>query len=192
MKLTYIPLFAESDYRSENFEKVYDISFCGTVHTNRPTWIGSFIKYAEKENLNIGLSLYYYSPILLFIQLVLNKWQFNLFSKVSYTPFSKKSIAKLFMESRAVLDLTHPNQNGLTSRTFEALRAGSKLITNNKNCTILDGEYPNRILILDNLAMGSDELLSFIKSDIKPLDKKQDDFLSIERFTDQLMENLND
>ena len=191
-EMSYIPLFAEEEYRASDAKKLYDMSFCGTIHSDRPTWIGMLTKYAKEENLRIGLLLYYYSPILLFIRLSVNKCCFDLFNKVSYNSFSKKNIARLFRESKAVVDLTHPNQNGLTSRTFEALRSGSKLITNNRNCKILEREYHSRIFILENVDTQKKELSEFIESDIKPLDKKQDHFLSIERFTDQLLENLND
>jgi hypothetical protein len=52
---------------------------------------------------------------------------FNIF-KVSYSGYKKEEIADLFKSSKAVLDITHPNQKGLTSRTFEALRSGSKTV----------------------------------------------------------------
>jgi len=190
--MNYIPLFAESEYCAYNVKRIYDMSFCGTIHSDRPSWIRRLAKYAKEERLKIKLFLYYYSPLLLFIRLALNKCYFNLFSKVSYRSFSKKDIAKLFRESKAVVDLTHPNQNGLTSRTFEALRTGSKLITNNKNCKILEKEFPSRIFFLEKNNFQGKELLEFINLDVEPLNEKQDRFLSIERFTDQLLESLSD
>jgi len=191
-EMNYIPLFAESEYRAKDVKKNYDMSFCGTIHSDRPSWIGMLLEYTKEKRLKIGLFLYYYSPLLLFIRLALNKCCFNLFSKVSYSSFSKKDIANLFRESRAVVDLTHPNQNGLTSRTFEALRTGSKLVTNNKNCKLLEKEFPSRIFFLEKNNFQGEELLKFIHLDVEPLNEKQDRFLSIERFTDQLLESLND
>jgi hypothetical protein len=190
--MNYIPLFAESEYCAKSVKRIYDMSFCGTIHSDRPSWIGMLLEYAKEKRLKIGLFLYYYSPLLLFIRLVLNKCCFNLFSKVSYDSFSKKDIANLFRESRAIVDLTHPNQNGLTSRTFEALRTGSKLVTNNKNCKLLEKEFPSRIFLLEKNNFQGEELLEFIYLDVEPLNKEQDRFLSIERFTDQLLESLND
>ena len=190
--MNYIPLFAESEYCAKSVKRIYDMSFCGTIHSDRPSWIGMLLEYAKEKRLRIGLFLYYYSPLLLFIRLTLNKCCFNLFSKVSYDSFSKKDIANLFRESRVVVDLTHPNQNGFTSRTFEALRTGSKLATNNKNCKILEKEFPSRIFLLEKNNFQGKELLEFINLDVEPLNEKQDRFLSIERFTDQLLESLND
>ena len=134
--------------------------------------------------------MYYYSPSLLFIRLVLNKFYFNLFSKVSFDPFAKEQIANLFRESRVVVDLTHPNQNGLTSRTFEALRTGSKLATNNKNCKLLEKEFPSRIFVFGKDNFREKEFLDFIHLDLESLNDKQDQFLSVERFTNQILENL--
>jgi len=190
--MKYIPLFAEDEYRSSDVEKIYDISFCGTLHSDRPAWIGLFKIFAIENNLRLGLFLYYYSPVLLFIRLLINKCCFKLFSEVSFVSFSKKDISNLFKGSGSIVDLTHPNQSGLTSRTFEALRSGSKLITNNKNCNFLENEYHSRFFVLDDINKQKLELLNFIESEIKPLTEKQDYFLSIERFSDQLLESLND
>ena len=190
--MNYVPLFAESEYCSRSVKKKYDMSFCGTIHSDRPSWIKTLLKYSNENRLRVGLFLYYYSPLLLFIRLALIKFCFDLFSKVSYEPFSKEEIADLFRESRVVVDLTHPNQNGLTSRTFEALRTGSKLATNNKNCKILEKDFPSRIFVFGENDFQEKKLLDFIHLDVEFLNEKQDRFLSVERFTDQILESIND
>lgn len=190
--MNYVPLFAESEYRTRSVKKKYDMSFCGTIHSDRPSWIKALLKYSNKNRLSLGLFLYYYSPLLLFIRLTLNKFCFDLFSKVSYEPFPKKDIADLFRQSRVVVDLTHPNQNGFTSRTFEALRTGSKLATNNINCEILQKEFPSRIFVFGKNNFQEKAFLDFIRLDVEPLNEKQDRFLSVERFTDQILESIND
>ncbi|CAC9533661.1 hypothetical protein [uncultured Gammaproteobacteria bacterium] len=190
--LNYIPLFAEDMYQDSNTEKQYDLSFCGTVHSNRPIWIGKLQRFAQDNNLRIGLFLYYYSPVLLFIRLLMNRCCFDLFNKVSYLSYKKEEIADLFKSSRVVIDITHPNQKGLTSRTFEVLRSGSKLITNNENCKMLGSEYASRIFIMKDIDSQHKSLLEFIELDIPPLNAEQDYFLSIERFVDQILQNLDD
>ncbi|CAC9654247.1 hypothetical protein BCLUESOX_2168 [bacterium endosymbiont of Bathymodiolus sp. 5 South] len=190
--LHYIPLFAEKMYQSNDAEKKYDLSFCGTVHSNRLMWMKKVQRFAKDNNLRVGLFLYYYSSVLLFIRLLMNRCCFDLFNKVSYSGYKKEEIADLFKLSKAVLDITHPNQKGLTSRTFEALRSGSKLITNNENCEMLGREYISRIFIVKNIENQQEALLEFIELKIPPLNAKQDHFLSIERFVDQILENWND
>ena len=190
--MNYIPLFAEDVYIYQGKAKMYDLTFCGTVHSDRSLWLTNFKKLAKAKNLKIGLLIYYYTPLLLFIRLVRNKFNLGLFREVSFQGYSKKVIANMFRESRVIIDLTHPNQIGLTSRTFEALRTGSKLVTNNYNCDVLKADFGSRIFLLNDIKFQQRELLEFIKLDVEPLTEEQDRFLSIKRFTDQLLDVLND
>jgi hypothetical protein len=190
--MLYIPLFAEDIYKSKGLKKTYDISFCGTVHSDRPTWIKNFDKFSIQKKLKVKFLLFYYSPILLLLRLTLNRFAFDLYGSISFTSFSKKEIAETFEMSRAVIDITHPNQIGMTSRTFEALRSGSKLITNNQNCSILPDEFKSRIFVLQGLDFCEDNLINFIKSDIIPLTHDQDYYLSLKRFTKQILEQIHD
>jgi hypothetical protein len=48
----------------------------------------------------------------------MNRCCFDLFNKVSYSGYKKEEIADLFKSSKVVLDITHPNQKGLTSIFF--------------------------------------------------------------------------
>lgn len=191
-EMKYIPLFAEDIYQPQGLEKHYDISFCGTVHSDRPIWITMFDQYSRQEKLKAKFLLFYYSPILLVIRLLVNKFSFNLYRQVSFLSFDKKEIAEIFERSRAVVDITHPNQNGMTSRTFEALRSGSKLITNNVNCHLLPGEFHSRIFVIEKLDGCKAGLTSFIRQDIKKLTEEENYFLSIKRFTSQILEQLDD
>jgi len=190
--LNYIPLFAEKMYQGNSDRKKYDLSFCGTVHSNRLVWVNKVQRFAKDNNLRVGLFLYYYSPVLLLIRLLMNRCCFNLFNKVSYSGYKKEDVADLFKSSKVVIDITHPNQKGLTSRTFEALRSGSKLITNNENCKMLGREYMSRIFIIKNIENQHKALLEFIELKTPSLNDKQDHFLSIERFVDQVLGSWNE
>lgn len=191
-EMKYIPLFAEDIYQATGLEKYYDISFCGTVHSDRPVWIKMYNEYSRQEKLKSKFLLYYYSPILLMIRLLVNKFSFGLYSQVSFHSFEKKEISETFQRSRAVVDITHPNQKGMTSRTFEALRSGSKLITNNVNCHLLPEEFHSRIFIIKRLDECKAGLTSFIRQDVKELTEEQKYYLSIKRFTNQILEQLDD
>ena len=190
--MKYIPLFAEDSYQSQGLKKSYDISFCGTVHSNRPVWIKMLYEYSIQEKFKAKFLLFYYSPILLMIRLLVNKCCFDLYNRVSFVPFDKQEVAETFERSRAVVDITHPNQNGMTSRTFEALRTGSKLITNNVNSRLLPDGFQSRIFVMKNLDVCKIELTSFVRSNVEPLTEEQNYFLSIGRFTNQILEQLDD
>ena len=168
------------------------MSFCGTIHSDRPSWIKSLIQYREKQNFKLGLMLFYYSPFLSYVRLAINSCSFTLARRISYEPFHKHDIANLFRKSRVVIDLTHPKQKGFTSRTFEALRSGAKLATNNKNIKILMDDFPDRIFLFDRAELKKSGFQRFIFSDVDPLSSEQDRFLSVERFVDQILDTIND
>lgn len=194
--MNYLPLFAESVYSIEPkhnlLSKKIDISFCGTLHSNRANCINFISKFALIHGLNTKFYLYYYSPLLLIVRLFINKLNFHIYNLVSFESFTKTDISMMFKNSNCVLDITHPNQVGLTSRTFEALRSGAKLITNNKRASELNILFPGRIYVINDFNNLNDNLIPFIHSSVPLLDNNQDYFLSVERFTDQFLEFIND
>ena len=69
--------------------------------------------------------------------------QFNYKSK---TP---EEIARIINSSRAVLDIQHPRQTGLTMRTIEMIGMRKKIITTNKSIVKYDFYNPNNIMVID-------------------------------------------
>ncbi len=76
---------------------------------------------------------------------------------VSFEPFSPEAIRDLCKNSKAVLDLAHEQQQGLTMRTMETLGIKRKLVTN--NIYLKDYEFYNETndVILTDLAAKADE-----------------------------------
>lgn len=62
---------------------------------------------------------------------------------------SAKDVAAIVSTSRAVLDIEHPRQRGLTMRTIETLLAGKKLVTTNILVTASDLFHPSRVQVID-------------------------------------------
>jgi hypothetical protein len=73
--------------------------------------------------------------------------------KIRFESLNLAEILELYKKTKVILDIHHPNQKGLTMRTFEALGAGKKLITtnaeikkyrfyNDKNILIIDRDKP--------------------------------------------------
>jgi spore maturation protein CgeB len=62
---------------------------------------------------------------------------------------SAETISQHYNECVAVLDIEHPNQSGLTMRTFEVIASGKKLITTNKKIVEHDFFDPARICVID-------------------------------------------
>ena len=68
---------------------------------------------------------------------------------IKFQKIKKDDISNVFFKTKVVIDITHPGQNGLTSRSLEALAAGAILLTNNENAVTLLEEYKDRIIVYD-------------------------------------------
>ncbi len=190
--MTYIPLFAEKIFfRKRKCIEEYDLSFCGTLHSSRPIQINKLIRFMRNNEIKGKFLLYYHSRFLLLIQLLFNNFSFNLFNKTKFKSYSKNEIAELFFCSNVVIDISHFRQSGLTSRTFESLASGAKLITTNKHAFHVKKSLQSRIFILKNLSTQEDKILEFIRKPITPISLEEEYFLSLDRFTDQIIKTMN-
>lgn len=145
------PLFFVSAFTvpDDPVSAVYDISFIGTAHTDRYAVIDSL-----KKQLPDSIRAYWY----LYLQA---HWVFCVYrlfkpgmrkakiSEFRFVPLDKSVINQIFLSSRAILDVSHPRQHGLTIRTLEALGSGKKLITTNPSVRDYDFYDESTILILD-------------------------------------------
>ncbi|WP_050467309.1 hypothetical protein [Herbaspirillum chlorophenolicum] len=189
--LTYIPLFSESVFSQaiqvEKADKDVDISFCGTLHSNRADWLNAIRRFGNKYKLKVVFYIFFHSRPLLFIKSIARPSNANFLRSMSTAGFSKQEIAALFRRSKFVFDIQHPGQIGLTARTFEVLRSGTKLITSNRFSSELPLDLAERVIVIDNVQQLESVDFSCGFS-VPPLTEEQDYFLSIERFTDQLID----
>ncbi|SDH62669.1 hypothetical protein SAMN05421493_102153 [Pseudobutyrivibrio sp. 49] len=76
---------------------------------------------------------------------------------ISFEPFKPEEIREMCRNSKAILDLAHEQQQGLTMRTMETLGIKRKLVTN--NIYLRDYEFYNETndLILTDLAAKADK-----------------------------------
>ena len=61
----------------------------------------------------------------------LRQYKYGNIKDFSFAPLSQNKITHIIENSRVILDINHPLQSGLTSRTLESLGADRKLITTN-------------------------------------------------------------
>jgi hypothetical protein len=106
-------------------ERDVDISFCGTLHSNRARRLAQLLKVARRERLKLSLLLYFHSRWLLLIKSLFHSSNARFLTRVATAGFSKRQIFELFTRSKFVFDLPHPGQRGLTTRTFE--RGGGQM-----------------------------------------------------------------
>jgi hypothetical protein len=147
-KVQFLPLFYIDDYKdiSQNsVDVLYDLSFVGTVHSDRY----QIIKLLEKD---FKVFYYFYSPskLLFKLQKLLKGSFMNIETNdIHFDPFKKNELLKLLNESKAIIDIEHPEQKGLTMRTIEMLGAKKKFITTNSNIREYDFFNDENILIID-------------------------------------------
>lgn len=152
--LRFRPLFFASNYvnlideNSNSFD--YDLSFVGTAHSDRYSISQKIAAWCKLFGLN--MFNFYYSPSkILFNFNKLTDKNFINFDrdKISFKSLSHKEIIEIYKKSKAILDINHPSQNGLTMRTFETLGACRKLVTTNHDIKNYPFYNSNNIFIID-------------------------------------------
>jgi hypothetical protein len=192
--LTYIPLFAEDvfsarqNHLAQNADRPVDISFCGTLHSNRAQRLSELLAEGGRGGLKLTLQLYFHSRWLLLIKGFARVSNLRFVRSVSIVGFSKQQIFELFARSKFVFDLPHPGQLGLTARTFEALRAGTRLITFNElSRSLLPPHFADRVFVIERVS-DIRKLQFSAPAPLAVLSEADDYYLSLDRFVDQLLE----
>ena len=147
--MQFRPLFFNDGIDSLQVEEThYDVSFIGTAHSDR---------YSIVKNLHQALPTNSKTYFYLYLQA---KWYYHYqrlanqhlagakISEFEFTPLAKSKVQEVFGQSFSVLDIEHPDQIGLTMRTFETLGAQKKLITTNKAVIEYDFFNPDNIFVV--------------------------------------------
>ena len=172
-KVEFLPLFYIDAYakKSNQFRDIYQFAFIGTAHSGRYNIVRDII-------LDLGVKrhesyLFFYSPskLLYFIKKTFtNELKGISFKDISFNSMTSKEIISVLADSKVVIDIEHPSQNGLTMRTIEMLGMQKKLVTTNKNVAEYDFYNPNNILIVDRDNPQVDP--AFLHSKYQSVDKR--------------------
>ncbi|MGB4774738.1 MAG: hypothetical protein WBP45_06185 [Daejeonella sp.] len=147
--LQFRPLFYIDKYRDFDKKLKYDLLFIGTAHSDRYKYINKII---SNLNIEITVKVYFFlnsKLLFLFKKITDRDFRSVKYKDISFKALSHSQNANLMSESKAILDINHPQQVGLTMRTFEALGAQRKLITTNADIKNYDFYNENNILIID-------------------------------------------
>lgn len=186
----YRPLFCKNiDFeknKSECDKYSYDISFIGTLHSDRHRIVKKIF-----ENYSKKYELFFYLYVNNFL-LKLYKSFFDssvIFSTnnlIKYNPIKFSEYKTITNNSKAVLDIEHPDQNGFTMRTIETIISGKKLITTNKNIINSNLYHPSRILMINrNNPIILDD---FMNSNFSKLNEDLMKYYSIECWVKELID----
>ncbi len=99
-------------------------------HSRRLAYLDRVLKVLGTENCRIFIyeqNLFFF--LLNFLHSPWLYWKYRRY--VSFQSLSYEDYTDLMRRSRYTIDYAHPDQSGLTMRSFEALSAGTKIITNN-------------------------------------------------------------
>jgi len=152
--LNFRPLFFADQFgelRIENNEKYkYNLLFVGTAHSDRYRVANTIVNWCEIEQYSYFAYYFIQSRFVFLYKRIFDPT----FKKINYFELKYKSLGfdevlELFRTSEVVLDINHPNQNGLTMRTFEALGAGKKLITTNNAIKMYSFYNENNVFVID-------------------------------------------
>ena len=176
--LVYSPLFYSKEKKTE---KIYDLCFIGSAHSNRINIVDSIVRTKLFKNTFIHIYATKIDYVKLLFKNVRKLFKYVRLSKISLTE-SMDRMAK----SKYVLDISFPSQTGLSMRTFEALGCHSKLITTNSNIVDYDFYSPDNIFILNE---NNVEALNSIDIDspFKKPDAAVFNYYSLDSWIDRLI-----
>lgn len=182
--LTFRPLFFDEEYEliaKENPTMVYDLFFVGTVHSDRYRILKEVRQQFEKNRLKVFYFLYIPSKLMFYQKKYFkNELPAGEIREFSFAGMPSNELTAKLKQSRAVVDIQHPLQTGLTMRTIEMLGANKKMITTNAEIQHYDFYHPNNICIVDrNMVEVPKE---FMTAPFVPVDEKIKEGYSIKFF----------
>ncbi len=188
--LHFRPLFYTGDYsRAQAPDRYdYDVAFIGTAHAIRPR----VVRQVEAQCRESGLRFYHYlylpHPLLFWYHKLTNRsYRGVKKSDIHYTPLPAQAIRDIYTRSRAILDVEHTRQRGLTMRTIEMLGMEKKLITTNPMVKRHDFYDEGNILVIDRDDPRIDP--GFLSGEFHPLSPAIREKYSLPGFLRELLKN---
>lgn len=148
--MRFRPLFFTPGFeRTAPLDPTWDISFVGTIHSDRYRIVRA-IAAQLADPARACWYLYLQAPWMYTSRKVFTRTiDGSSRSDFRFAPLSRAQVQEIFLNSRALLDIEHPAQRGLTMRTVEALGSQTKLITTNATVGSYDFHDPDNIAIID-------------------------------------------
>lgn len=167
------PLFFADEFRKDTAKEKnykYDISFCGTIHSDRYKIIKQIEQICLLKNYRVYWFGYLQSKFMYyFYKATKSEFKNTILKTFQYNKLNSKDIADIVDNSKIVLDVQHPKQTGLTMRTIEMIGMKKKILTTNKEIKEYDFYKPENICVIDrnNIEIRED----FLELPYKELDK---------------------
>lgn len=170
-ELGFRPLFYIDSFTEESNEPIaYDVSFCGTIHSDRYIVLENIRKQCEAREMKF-YGYYYMQSKLAYYYLKLRDKRFNTvpMNALKFKTIGSEEVNRIFNASKAIVDIQHPSQTGLTMRTIETLGAKKKIITTNPDIQNYDFYNENNVCVIDrDNPIVSEE---FLRTDYRQVDE---------------------
>lgn len=161
--IQYRPLFFINNYlEAKSDVPTAKLFFFGTLNGDRPQVLAQVVR-AIGGRVAFDYNLYVRSKL----ELALRRFVDHSLRELASDHLLFKSVPAAEIKRRmsqcsCVLDIEHPQQTGLTMRTFEVLASGKKLITTNQFVRQENFFHPSRICVIDrkNPLISNDFLVS--------------------------------
>jgi len=166
--LRFRPLFFSKGFESApKADFRYDISFIGTAHTDRYSLV-SALDGALAANVKRFWYLYLQARWVFHAYKLINpSFKSARIGEFHFAPLARAEVQNVFHRSKAILDIEHPQQCGLTIRTFEALGAAKKLVTTNAEISTYDFFDPDNICVLNRNRIAMHQ--EFLEKPYRPI-----------------------
>ncbi len=161
--LFYLDLY--SSIREESAPIIYDVCFMGTVHSDRYAIVKGVKEWCDLHGLRCYFYLYMQNKTFFYVNKLTKKNGNPSIEEISFIKLSAAEIVDVFKSSKAVLDIQHHKQTGLTMRTLETLGAGKKLITTNPEIREYDFYNEGQVMVIDRLNPDRNLNLDFFHQD---------------------------
>ncbi|MFW2851036.1 hypothetical protein ACM61V_03790 [Sphingomonas sp. TX0543] len=182
-----LPLFFAPGFEPSDGAPKYDLSFIGTAHSDRFHIISTINKGLAPDVPRFWY-LFLQAPWVFYAQKAINPAFRNAkYDDFRYEPLPFPTVQQTFARSRAIVDMEHPHQTGLTMRTFEAIGASKKLITTNSHIRDYDFYDPQNIHIIDRADPAIPE--DFLKTPYRALPGVIQYKYSLPGWIDNVLEN---
>lgn len=183
----YRPLFGcNISDKKEVLKERFDWCFIGTIHSDRYRVIHRLSRSCDKR-LRTFIFGYFQSPFIFYFRHLID-WSlwFAPAGTLSTKPMNFPEVLEVIRSSKAVVDIEHPRQRGLTMRTIETLLAEKKLVTTNKNIVMSNLYDPSRTYVISR---KTPEIpIDFLNQPYRALPLELKDYYSCEGWAKELLQ----
>lgn len=150
-RIDFLPLFYYNSFLPKSTSGYKnDIAFIGTGHEDRVR----IIKGIKNQCDNVGLKMFEYIFLphkLIYIRnkLINRNYRDIKVDDIHFELMKTEDAYRIYSESKCIVDIESPTQNGLTMRTIEMIGLKKKLITTNKDIVNYDFYNSNNIMVVN-------------------------------------------